>query len=347
MAHFTQVYLGKYWKALPREEREVWEAKAIVALVEHRKKYPDWRFKPGANGPGKVKDGPRRRNSRKGRGEAEKKVRNREKRCDKIADLLVAGKKGEDLEAAIRAYDSENVKATKVEEEGGCNVFVMHVPDKQDSPEDRKHSQTTRQRPEQSRPASGVADSIRPEDANARCNSVDNSSCARFDTPLTAMFKRSSSAPASYAHNSPEDPTILEGYLATRRHSLCSVSSANPSRDTTASPPVFEHEVRARAGYGVSATGNVAATRDNLRQLSPLQPPLLSLATVDQDGISLRSQWTNVSHWFRKRLKTGRLILPSAFSRPPLVLSNPISTARLCQTSSQTSTITRAPFILH
>src|ERR1700734_3682166 len=62
---------GMYWKTLPREEREVWEAKALVAQAEHRKRYPDWRFRPGANALAKlkVKDGPvtnKRRNSNSG-----------------------------------------------------------------------------------------------------------------------------------------------------------------------------------------------------------------------------------------------------------------------------------------
>lgn len=38
-----------YWKSLSREERESLEAKAVIAQAEHRNKYPDWRFRPGAN----------------------------------------------------------------------------------------------------------------------------------------------------------------------------------------------------------------------------------------------------------------------------------------------------------
>ncbi|KAI0090111.1 hypothetical protein BDY19DRAFT_938531 [Irpex rosettiformis] len=290
--------IGKYWKTLPRPERQVWEAKAIVALAEHRKKYPDWRFRPGANGLGKVKDGPRRKNNRKGRGETEKKVRNREKRCDKIADLLVAGKKGEDLEAAIRAYDSENVKTTKVEDEGGRSVFVMHVPDKQDVFTESKPAQKTvhARHPEQHIVLESLAGLARPEHEGPRCSSVDISAGARFDTPLTAMFKRSSSAPASYTRLGADDPTVPGDYLAARRHSVCSLdSSTNTSRYTTASPPVFEHEVRPRAEYGVNATGNVDAMRDNTSPLSPLRPHLLSLATVDQGGLSMSHGWNNTS----------------------------------------------------
>ncbi|KAH8833492.1 hypothetical protein DL96DRAFT_1703157 [Flagelloscypha sp. PMI_526] len=35
------------WRSLPPSERQKWEEKARVAQVEHRLKYPDWRFTPG------------------------------------------------------------------------------------------------------------------------------------------------------------------------------------------------------------------------------------------------------------------------------------------------------------
>ncbi|KAG6819249.1 hypothetical protein H0H93_013796 [Arthromyces matolae] len=41
--------IGKYWKALPKEQRDEWEAKAAQALIDHRKRYPDWRFRPASN----------------------------------------------------------------------------------------------------------------------------------------------------------------------------------------------------------------------------------------------------------------------------------------------------------
>ncbi|KAF9491193.1 hypothetical protein BDN71DRAFT_1453314 [Pleurotus eryngii] len=60
--------IGMYWKTLPKEEREQWEQKAVDAQAEHRKRYPDWRFRPGANAMAKLKikdgggGGSRRRN---------------------------------------------------------------------------------------------------------------------------------------------------------------------------------------------------------------------------------------------------------------------------------------------
>src|SRR6202020_2719422 len=107
---------GMYWKTLPREEREVWEAKALVAQAEHRKRYPDWRFRPGANAMAKlkVKDGPgtsKRRHShtRKAKEEVEEQEKSKEKRCAKIADLLIEGKKGSDLEAAVKQWEGDRM----------------------------------------------------------------------------------------------------------------------------------------------------------------------------------------------------------------------------------------------
>ncbi|KAJ7767285.1 hypothetical protein B0H16DRAFT_1716906 [Mycena metata] len=39
--------IGKYWHALPPAERARWEDKARLAQAEHRRRYPDWRFRPG------------------------------------------------------------------------------------------------------------------------------------------------------------------------------------------------------------------------------------------------------------------------------------------------------------
>ncbi|KAK2462625.1 hypothetical protein APHAL10511_005358 [Amanita phalloides] len=129
--------IGKCWKALPREERERWEREAVAAQAEHRRKYPDWRFRPGANTvPTKfrIKDGTttsrrrisHRRNKEadgernnaeaeqsgrtreKGKGKARTKERSpaeEEERLEKITELLVDGKEGRELEIAIEEWE--------------------------------------------------------------------------------------------------------------------------------------------------------------------------------------------------------------------------------------------------
>lgn len=125
-----------YWKTLSREERQKWEEKAVIAQAEHRKRYPDWRFRPGANAMAKlkIKDGgggsTRKRSilnrikdqpttstadggqeadvpkdKGKGKGKAKEKITGEEKRCAKIADFLVKGKKGLDLEVAVKEWE--------------------------------------------------------------------------------------------------------------------------------------------------------------------------------------------------------------------------------------------------
>ncbi|KAF7288848.1 HMG box domain-containing protein [Mycena chlorophos] len=59
--------IGKLWHALPPDERARWEDKARAAQAEHRRRYPDWRFrlvgnsknggKPKGRRKGRIKDG--------------------------------------------------------------------------------------------------------------------------------------------------------------------------------------------------------------------------------------------------------------------------------------------------
>ena len=91
--------IGLTWQNLPHEERQVWHAKAKVALEEHKRKFPQYAFRPLHT---------------KGKTPTEKrKVREVEpkdmKRCEKIAQLLIEGKKGAALDAAIQEFDKHHV----------------------------------------------------------------------------------------------------------------------------------------------------------------------------------------------------------------------------------------------
>ncbi|KAI0338072.1 hypothetical protein BDW22DRAFT_1338667, partial [Trametopsis cervina] len=91
--------IGLTWQNLPAEERQIWHAKAKIALEEHKRKFPQYAFRPLHT---------------KGKGAAEKrKVREVGpkdlKRCEKIAELLVEGKKGAELDAAIAEFDRHHV----------------------------------------------------------------------------------------------------------------------------------------------------------------------------------------------------------------------------------------------
>ena len=92
--------IGLMWKNLPNEERQIWHDRAKVALDEHKRKFPSYAFKPVHNKP---------------RGMSREKRKLREvgpkdhTRCAKIAELLVRGKKGVELEVAIQEFDKNHV----------------------------------------------------------------------------------------------------------------------------------------------------------------------------------------------------------------------------------------------
>lgn len=87
--------IGLTWSNLPDEERQVWHRKAKVALADHKMMYPDYAFKP-VHGKNKEK--------RRVREVGLKDL----KRCEKIAQLLVNGKKGEDLDVAVEEFDKNH-----------------------------------------------------------------------------------------------------------------------------------------------------------------------------------------------------------------------------------------------
>ncbi|KAI0628673.1 hypothetical protein C8Q77DRAFT_1220828 [Trametes polyzona] len=267
--------IGKCWKALPREERKVWEAKAVVALAEHRKKYPDWRFKPAANALAKVKDGPRKRGNRKGRGQSEKEERSREKRCTKIADLLVAGKTGTDLAAAIEQYDCEVDRGRKPKEEAD-GVSIAPAPQEKrvvGGEHVKVHGADTMHSPDTT-PVPSVGQGAVVKGAAPR-----NSTDGRFKVPLTSMFKRSSSAPAPRARAQTPD---MQQIAAQRRESVCGGtpnfvrassygSFAGPRTDTLqASPTATQAREVAREAAGDSVSASSLAFDRGVEELPAL-----------------------------------------------------------------------------
>jgi hypothetical protein len=93
--------IGLTWQNMPHEERQFWHSKAKLAQAEHKRKFPDYAFRPS--------------HVRAKGGAAAEKRKVREvgpkdmKRCAKIAQLLVEGKKGADLQAAVEEFDKNHV----------------------------------------------------------------------------------------------------------------------------------------------------------------------------------------------------------------------------------------------
>lgn len=91
--------IGMTWQNLPNDERQAWHAKAKEAQEEHRRKWPQYAFRPSNQ-----KDKAQRKKRR---------VRETEpkdiKRCEKIVELLCNGKKGDELNDAVRDFDKNHV----------------------------------------------------------------------------------------------------------------------------------------------------------------------------------------------------------------------------------------------
>lgn len=92
--------IGITWQSLPEQERQIWHQKAKEALEEHKRKFPKYAFRPVQT-------------KSKGTASDKRKVREVEpkdiKRCEKIAQLLVEGKKGSELETAIQEFDKHHI----------------------------------------------------------------------------------------------------------------------------------------------------------------------------------------------------------------------------------------------
>lgn len=92
MLRFFILSLGNCWRALPLDEKRVWEVKAKHAKAEHKIKYPNYRFCPVHNKNKEKKDKPLP-------------APENERRCEEVAQLLLEGKKGEQLAEAVRNLD--------------------------------------------------------------------------------------------------------------------------------------------------------------------------------------------------------------------------------------------------
>ncbi|KAF7973482.1 hypothetical protein HWV62_15092 [Athelia sp. TMB] len=84
--------IGNCWRALPLEEKRVWEVKAKHAKIEHKQMYPEYRFRPVHNKNKEKKEKPAT-------------TADDERRCEEVAELLLQGKKGDELAAAVNRLD--------------------------------------------------------------------------------------------------------------------------------------------------------------------------------------------------------------------------------------------------
>ncbi|KAI3622823.1 HMG (high mobility group) box domain-containing protein [Moniliophthora roreri] len=136
-SHISRI-IGHLWKALPEAQKDLYRSQADREKIEHMKKYPNYRFEPNMT---KVKL--RRKVKRNGEGDLE--------RCKKVAEFLMAGKRGEELNRAVNELP---------------NVQVQVVPPSITQPRKRTHKRVAKQdtlsSPSSPPPSSSVSSSFSP-----------------------------------------------------------------------------------------------------------------------------------------------------------------------------------------
>lgn len=95
--HISRI-IGHYWNEMPDVEKQVWRVKAEQEKLEHMQRYPGYRFSPGS----RTKKPVKRKVKRNG---AEELLR-----CRQVAELLMAGKEGEELENAVLSMENKRSK---------------------------------------------------------------------------------------------------------------------------------------------------------------------------------------------------------------------------------------------
>jgi HMG (high mobility group) box len=91
--HISRI-IGHCWNQLPDAEKNKWRQKAEQEKLEHIMKYPGYRFTPNA----RTKKVIKRKVKRNGEEEL--------LRCKQVAELLLAGKHGVELDSAVKSMKS-------------------------------------------------------------------------------------------------------------------------------------------------------------------------------------------------------------------------------------------------
>jgi len=99
--------LGNCWRALPLEEKHVWEVRAKHAKADQKIQYPEYKFCPVHN-----------KNKDKTKEEKAPLMVEDERQCEEVVQLLLEGKKEGELAAAFRDLDSRS--SVREETPAGC-----------------------------------------------------------------------------------------------------------------------------------------------------------------------------------------------------------------------------------
>jgi hypothetical protein len=201
--------IGLTWQNLPHDERQVWHAKAKAALDEHKRKFPKYAFRPL---------------HQKGKGPEKRKVREVGpkdlKRCAKIAELLVEGKKGQELDEAIQEFDRHHVPeiVTRFEEPITARMYRRSssapIPDT-DHSRDSFLSSTTSTRDKRVR-----ASSTRPTRQSSPCPNPEllspTSPVSSGGSFYDAALSQSPTSPGDFSFHPTPSPSFVSPYYAPR-----------------------------------------------------------------------------------------------------------------------------------
>ncbi|KAH9848765.1 hypothetical protein C2E23DRAFT_738749 [Lenzites betulinus] len=123
--------IGNCWRALPLDEKKYWEVEAKKAKAAHKERYPHYRFRPVHN---KKKKADAATSAVDADVDADGSIRRKDKvpvfpaeeeRCEAVAQLLLEGKKGEELAEAVRQLDM--ARALSRPESAASGGFSMNA----------------------------------------------------------------------------------------------------------------------------------------------------------------------------------------------------------------------------
>ncbi|KAI9572598.1 high mobility group box domain-containing protein, partial [Boletus coccyginus] len=123
--HITRI-IAHCWNRLSDTEKQIWRDKAAAEKAQHAERYPNYRFSPI----GRTKKAKKRKVRRNGVEDV--------KRCETLADLVMAGKHGLELESAMmmiqQARDSaQSTELDMFSSDGKCGTLFDLDPLPQDS----------------------------------------------------------------------------------------------------------------------------------------------------------------------------------------------------------------------
>jgi len=106
--HISRI-IGYYWNKLPESEKDVWRRKAEQEKSEHLRKYPGYRFTPTVRAKRPIK----RNVKRNGEDDL--------LRCQILADFLMLGKEGKELEDAAKSLEEANTETPGAHAD--CSIY--------------------------------------------------------------------------------------------------------------------------------------------------------------------------------------------------------------------------------